>query len=1209
VQRCANILESGEIMANNIKGITVEIGGNTGPLNTALKGVNKTAGDLQSELKEVNKQLKFDPKNTTLLAQKQDLLKQSTETLKEKQAALKEAVEQAHAQFEKGNLGADKVRAVEREYAKVTNQLKDTEKQLKELESGTASFTDKVKGKFSEIGNSIKSAFNAENIKAGLGAAGVAAAGLLKSAIDSATAAEEKTGRITNLLQNQGLTADEASKQMGQFTSSITKMSAFSGGEAKDALQVLTEKGISSGEALENSALLANVAAGSHKTLAEAADLLADSYHGKTKALIALGILTKEEAKQLGDAEDATISMTTVQERLNERFGGAAQTQLGTYAGKMKENTKTINAAKSAIGTALLPVLAQVAETAAKVLVPVADFIKQHPKLTAGILTIIAVVGTLVGGMTLLNGILSTVSLAGATGLAAMLPTIGLVGAAVVGIAVAAALIITHWSGIKAFFKGLWDDIKGIFSGVGDWFTGIFTGAANGVKTAWNGIGSFFTGLWDGVKTVFTTAWNGIKTTVMTVVNVFVQDILNIWNSMKAGIENIMTGLRAILSGIWLAIKTVVLGPVLLILDLVTGNFKKLSSDSQGIFNNLKAAFSVIWSGIKQVFSGVVQAITGLVKTEWNGIKTFATTLWNSVGQIIKTAWSGFKTTISTLCSDISTGIKTVWNGIINWFKELPGKLKQIGIDMFTRMKEGINSTIHGVGDAVKTGISTAFDFIKNLPSEALQWGKDIINGIVNGIKSAAHAVGEAVQGVAQDIRKFLHFSVPDEGPLSDFDTYMPDMMHLMAEGITDNLGVVTDATRQVAGSIAEQSGKAVDNAVGIVKGRLGITLGSSTVMTDIGFRLGRGLSDGIDKSKTVVLKTAKNMSDLLTAEETRLQNQIAEIQKQTASQTQKSNEEILQDNLNAQLKIVQDFKKQYDDAIAEIEKAQTDMSNKLLAFGDLFTKTQSEFGDMFSVNDLQSQIDAINGYGDALEKLKARGVSDSLLDKVKDMSIEDATQYTTQLLSMTDEQYAKYMTLWDQKQQAAKSVAEKFYKGELDTLKVEYVDKIPSELSGIKDQMQDIGVLSGQGLAAGFASQSDMITATFVGVLQAAYMAAKESMDIHSPSRKWAYIGEQNAAGLGIGFVEKMKSVTKQMNDSIPTNIVLGSNETPSAARMSEGLVNGLAAVLGTQQGGAAAPGGTYEIDVMMPNGDVLASAVFDPLRSLTKQKGVALI
>ena len=99
-------------MGNNIKGITIEIGGNTGPLTTALKGVNKTAGDLQGELREVNKQLKFDPKNTELLKQKEDLLKQSTQALEEKQKTLKTAVEQAHTAFEKGDMAQNQTAIV-----------------------------------------------------------------------------------------------------------------------------------------------------------------------------------------------------------------------------------------------------------------------------------------------------------------------------------------------------------------------------------------------------------------------------------------------------------------------------------------------------------------------------------------------------------------------------------------------------------------------------------------------------------------------------------------------------------------------------------------------------------------------------------------------------------------------------------------------------------------------------------------------------------------------------------------------------------------------------------------------------------------------------------------------------------------------------------------------------------------------------------------
>jgi Phage-related minor tail protein len=91
--------------------------------------VNTTSRSLQSELKEVNKQLKFDPDNIVLLRQKEELTQESTEALRQKEAALKEALQQVYAQAEKGDIGADKVRAVERELEKVSSQLRNTEAQ------------------------------------------------------------------------------------------------------------------------------------------------------------------------------------------------------------------------------------------------------------------------------------------------------------------------------------------------------------------------------------------------------------------------------------------------------------------------------------------------------------------------------------------------------------------------------------------------------------------------------------------------------------------------------------------------------------------------------------------------------------------------------------------------------------------------------------------------------------------------------------------------------------------------------------------------------------------------------------------------------------------------------------------------------------------------------------------------------------------------
>lgn len=90
-------------------------------------------------------------------------------------------------------------------------------------------------------------------------------------------------------------------------------------------------------------------------------------------------------------------------------------------------------------------------------------------------------------------------------------------------------------------------------------------------------------------------------------------------------------------------------------------------------------------------------------------------------------------------------------------------------------------------------------NYIMGLASAGWRWGADIINGIVNGIRSCIGAVASAVTDVANTIRSHLHFSVPDEGPLTDFESWMPDFMSGLAEGIEKSRGLVKDAVNSVA--------------------------------------------------------------------------------------------------------------------------------------------------------------------------------------------------------------------------------------------------------------------------------------------------------------------------------------------------------------------------------------------------------------------------
>ena len=128
--------------SNKMRGITVEIGGDTSKLGTALKDVNKSSKDLQRELRGVNTMLKYDPKNVTLVQQKQDILTQSVEKTREKLSTLKEAQAQVQEQFDKGEITQEQYRDFQREIIYTENQLKDLESQLKETTQEQKSFAE-----------------------------------------------------------------------------------------------------------------------------------------------------------------------------------------------------------------------------------------------------------------------------------------------------------------------------------------------------------------------------------------------------------------------------------------------------------------------------------------------------------------------------------------------------------------------------------------------------------------------------------------------------------------------------------------------------------------------------------------------------------------------------------------------------------------------------------------------------------------------------------------------------------------------------------------------------------------------------------------------------------------------------------------------------------------------------------------------------------
>ncbi|NLB52089.1 MAG: phage tail tape measure protein [Syntrophomonadaceae bacterium] len=190
-------------MAGKIKGITIEIGGDTQPLQKALGDVNKKSREIQSELKEVEKLLKLDPKNTELVAQKQKLLSEAVTNSKEKLDRLKMAQEQVNEQFKKGEISEEQYRAFQREVAKAEQELTGFEKKLESTAKASKTLGEKLQdagGKMKSAGETMTKYVTVPLAAAG---AGLLAAGkTIDEAYDKIRIGTGATGKALEGLQN-----------------------------------------------------------------------------------------------------------------------------------------------------------------------------------------------------------------------------------------------------------------------------------------------------------------------------------------------------------------------------------------------------------------------------------------------------------------------------------------------------------------------------------------------------------------------------------------------------------------------------------------------------------------------------------------------------------------------------------------------------------------------------------------------------------------------------------------------------------------------------------------------------------------------------------------------------------------------------------------------------------------------------------------------
>lgn len=289
-------------MADRIKGITIEIGGDTTGLDKALSGTNKEIRNTQSQLKDVERLLKLDPSNTELLKQKQKLLADAVGETKDKLNALKDAERQVEEQFKQGKISQEQYEALKREIIATEEQLKSLETQA-EKSNITLQKIGELGGKFQEVGGKItetgKAFLPVTAAVAGIGAAAVKTTADFDSAMSNVSAISGATGEDFDRLRDKA-------REMGAETK-------FSASEAADAMSYMAMAGWKTEDMLGGISGIMNLAAASGADLATTSDIVTD-------ALTGMGY-TAADAGRLADVMAAASSnANTNVEMMGETF-------------------------------------------------------------------------------------------------------------------------------------------------------------------------------------------------------------------------------------------------------------------------------------------------------------------------------------------------------------------------------------------------------------------------------------------------------------------------------------------------------------------------------------------------------------------------------------------------------------------------------------------------------------------------------------------------------------------------------------------------------------------------------------------------------------------------------------------------------------------------------------------------------------------------
>lgn len=797
-------------MAGRIKGITVEIGGDTTGLEKALKNVNSTIKNTQSQLKDVNRLLKLDPSNTELLSQKQRALKDAIGATKEKLDSLKTAQEQAKQQLENGDLGQDKYDALQREIIETEQELRRLQEEAAATSTALAKI-DEAGKKMEAFGDSVTSAgqkiMPASMAVAGLGAAAVKTAADFDSGMSKVAAISGATGDDLDALRDKAremgaktkFSASEAASAMEYMAMAgwktedmlggiegIMSLAAASGEDLATTSDIVTDALTAFGLSAQDSGHFADILAAASSNANTNVRMMGETFKYCAPIAGALGFSAEDVAEAIGLMANAGIKST--------QAGTALRTIMNNLSGEVKITGAALGEVTIATTNAdgsmrdLSDILAdcrrafsQLSESeraqAAEALVgknAMSGFLalmnaapEDIEKLSTAIDNCDGTAAqmaetmqdNLAGQLTILKSQLEELAISfGEMLMPAIRAIVSKIQAFVDklnGMSESQRKAILTIGLIVAALGPLLVIIGTLISKVGVAMQG-FVKLATGVKKLGVAVKAG-----TGVFGKLGAALGGISAPVLAivaVVAVLIAAFKHLWDTNEE--------FRNAITGIWEGIVSKIQAFCQGIVDRLNAlgfDFSSivdvLKSLWGGLCQFLAPVFEAAFNVVSTVLGTVLDVITGLLDVfiglftgnwsqMWEGVKEIFSGIWDGITGLFDTALNLLKSLAETVFGWFGSTWESVWSGIKSFFETIWNGI----VAFFSGIWNTIVSTVTAQINAVKTVVTTVFNAIKTTATTIWNGIKTAISTVVDGIKSKVSSAFESVKSTATSL-------------------------------------------------------------------------------------------------------------------------------------------------------------------------------------------------------------------------------------------------------------------------------------------------------------------------------------------------------------------------------------------------------------------------------------------------------------------------